>query len=66
MRIDDIPQAATELEAVTDHLDGRLTGDRVASQMDLYELAFVAADLHSIEAVGRAAAAGPSQKLSRP
>lgn len=59
MRIDDIPQAATELEAITDHLARRLAdGGPDAHQMDLYELAFVAADAHSIEAVGRAAAEG--------
>lgn len=59
MHIDDIPQAAAELEAVTDHLARRLGGgDPDAHQMDLYELAFVAAEAHSIEAVGRAAAGG--------
>lgn len=66
MRIGDIPQVATELEAVTDLLARRLAADDPdAHQMDLSELAFASAATQSIEAVGRPPTP-PSREPSRP
>lgn len=59
MNVDDIPEAAAELGTLTHRLAERLAKlDPNSHQMDLYQLAFLAAETNSIQAVARAAGNG--------